>query len=69
LPPVLALLSTVAFGLLFGPLGVLLAAPLTLLLIVTLEVLYVQQGLGDPPEDPLSANGVLSREDGMEPIA
>jgi predicted PurR-regulated permease PerM len=69
LPPVLALLSTVAFGLLFGPLGVLLAAPLTLLLIVTLEVLYVQQGLGDLPEDQLSASGVRSREDGMEPIA
>ena len=31
LPPVLAILSTVAFSLLFGPLGVLLAAPLTLL--------------------------------------
>ncbi|PNG27220.1 AI-2E family transporter [Methylocella silvestris] len=69
LPPVLALLSTVSFGLLFGPLGVLLAAPLTLLLIVTLEVLYVQQGLGDPPEDQLSASGVRSREDGTEPLA
>jgi predicted PurR-regulated permease PerM len=47
LPPVLAILSTVAFSVLFGPIGVLLAAPLTLLLMVTLDLLYVQQGLGD----------------------
>ena len=49
-PPVLAILSTVAFGVLFGPLGVLLAAPLTLLLLAAIEVLYVQQGLGEAPE-------------------
>jgi uncharacterized protein DUF4158 len=49
-PPVLAILSTVAFGVLFGPLGVLLAAPLTLLLLAAIEVLYVQQGLGEVPE-------------------
>jgi predicted PurR-regulated permease PerM len=47
LPPVLAILSTVAFGLLFGPVGILLAAPLTLLLMVAVDLLYVQQGLGD----------------------
>lgn len=47
LPPVLAILSTVAFGLLFGPVGVLLAAPLTLLLMVAVDLLYVQQALGD----------------------
>ena len=43
-PPVLAILSTVAFSVLFGPLGVLLAAPLTLLLMAAVEVLYVQKG-------------------------
>ena len=48
-PPVLAILSTVAFSVLFGPLGVLLAAPLTLVLLATVEVLYVQQGLGEAP--------------------
>ena len=47
LPPVLAILSTVAFSVLFGPAGVLLAAPLTLLLMVAVDLLYVQQGLGD----------------------
>jgi predicted PurR-regulated permease PerM len=49
-PPVLAILSTVAFSVLFGPLGVLLAAPLTLLLMAAVEVLYVQEGLGEAPE-------------------
>jgi Ca2+-transporting ATPase len=49
-PPVLAILSTVAFSVLFGPLGVLLAAPLTLVLLAAVEVLYVQQGLGEAPE-------------------
>ena len=51
LPPVLALLSTVASSVLFGPMGVLLAAPLTLTLMAAVEVLYVQQGLGEAPED------------------
>jgi predicted PurR-regulated permease PerM len=49
-PPVLAILSTAAFGLLFGPLGVLLAAPLTLFLMAAVELLYVQEGLGELPE-------------------
>jgi predicted PurR-regulated permease PerM len=50
LPPVLAILSTVSCGLLFGASGILLAAPLTLLLLAAVEVLYVQHGLGEPAE-------------------
>ena len=53
LPPVLALLSTVAVSLLFGPSAVLLAAPLTLFLMSVIEILYVQERLGEPPEMPL----------------
>ena len=45
LPPVLALLSTVGFSLLFGPTGVLLAAPLTLFLMVVVKVLWVERAL------------------------
>lgn len=48
-PPVLAILSTVAFSVLLGPVGVLLAAPLTLFLMAVVEVLYVQQVLGEAP--------------------
>jgi predicted PurR-regulated permease PerM len=49
LPPVLGILSTVAFGILFGPLGVLLAVPLTLVLMAAIEIIYVQKGLGEAP--------------------
>lgn len=45
LPPVLALLSTVAFSVLFGPSAVLLAAPLTLFAMVLVEVFWVERGL------------------------
>ncbi|OYV38348.1 MAG: hypothetical protein B7Z81_04730, partial [Acidocella sp. 20-61-6] len=50
-PPVLAILSTVACGLLLGPIGILLAAPLTLLLMAAVELLYVQGALGDAALD------------------
>ena len=49
MPPVVALLSTVAFSILFGPSAVLLAAPLTLAAMVAVEVLWVQHALGEPP--------------------
>jgi len=45
LPPVLALFSTVAFSVLFGPSSVLLAAPLMLFFLVAIEVLWVEQSL------------------------
>lgn len=47
LPLVLAILSTVAFTVLFGPVAVLLAAPLTPLLMAAVEVIYFQAGLGE----------------------
>lgn len=47
LPPVLSLLSTVAFSILFGISAVLLATPLTLLLLVAVDVFYVEGILGD----------------------
>ena len=40
LPPVVSLLSTVAFTILFGPSGVLLAVPLTLSLMLVVEIFY-----------------------------
>jgi predicted PurR-regulated permease PerM len=54
LPPVLSLLSTVVFTVLFGPSAVLLAAPLTLLFMVTVEVVYVEAALGEPLSAPAS---------------
>jgi predicted PurR-regulated permease PerM len=68
LPPVLAILSTVAFSLLLGPSAVLLAAPLTLLLLVTVEVLYVREGLGESPDDLVSASEGLPRNNLSERV-
>lgn len=48
LPVILTVFSIVAFGGLFGPLGVLLSAPLALTLLVLVTMLYRQDVLGDP---------------------
>jgi predicted PurR-regulated permease PerM len=44
LPPALALTAVVMFGLLFGPLGIMLAHPLMVCAIVLVEELYVRHG-------------------------
>lgn len=44
LPPALALTAVVVFGLLFGPLGIILAHPLMVCAIVLVEELYVRHG-------------------------
>ena len=64
LPPVLAILSTVACGILFGSPGILLAVPLTLVLMTFIEVLYVQEGLGEAPEAKI--NVVIINEIGNQ---
>lgn len=56
LPPVLSLLSTVAFSILFGISAVLLATPLTLLVLVVIETLYVERILG---RVQLAATGLI----------
>jgi predicted PurR-regulated permease PerM len=61
-PPVLAILSTVCFSVLFGPLGVLLAAPLTLSLMAAVEVLYVQRGLGEAPEGSVATGAPVPEQ-------
>lgn len=47
LPPVLTLFATLVFGLLLGPVGVLLAAPLAVVLLVAVNVLYIEGILGE----------------------
>lgn len=47
LPPALFLITVVLFGTIAGFLGVLLAAPLTLTLMVLVKTLYVEDTLGD----------------------
>ncbi len=52
IPPVVTLFSVVAAGMLFGPLGIILAAPLTVVVIVLIKLLYVRGVLGEPPGLP-----------------
>jgi predicted PurR-regulated permease PerM len=51
LPPALGLLSIVAFGLVFGLMGVLFAIPLTVVIVVLVQKLYVAplEGEAAPP--------------------
>lgn len=52
LPPALLLFAVVAAGLLFGVLGVLLAAPLTVAIYVLVKRLYVREALDTPTPIP-----------------
>lgn len=52
LPPVLTLFALLIGGVLFGPLGVLLATPVTAVLFIAVNRLYVQATLGEPDEMP-----------------
>lgn len=47
LPPVLTLFATLVFGLLLGPVGVLVAAPLSVVLLVAVNALYIEGILGE----------------------
>jgi predicted PurR-regulated permease PerM len=47
LPPAVGLLAVVAVGILFGPLGLLLAYPLAIVIDVAVRRLYVREALGE----------------------
>ena len=58
IPMALSLFSIVAFGVLFGPLGIILATPLTLIALVMVRSLYIRDILGHDvplPGDPKPA--------------
>ncbi|MDO8900656.1 MAG: AI-2E family transporter [Phenylobacterium sp.] len=52
LPPALTLFAVLGFGVLFGPLGVVLAAPLLVVLFVMVKILYIRNTLGEPANVP-----------------
>lgn len=52
LPPALTLFSVLGFGVLFGPLGVIFAAPLLVVLVVMVKILYIRNTLGDAASVP-----------------
>lgn len=55
LPPVLTLFAVIAGGILFGPLGVLLATPLVIVICVFVVIFYVRGVLGDQDAPVLGA--------------
>jgi predicted PurR-regulated permease PerM len=52
LPPAMALFAVVVFGVLFGPLGLLFAVPLAVVVFVLVKKLYVKETLGEPTTVP-----------------
>jgi predicted PurR-regulated permease PerM len=52
LPPALALFAVIVFGVLFGPLGLLFAVPLAVVVFVLVKKLYVKETLGEPTPVP-----------------
>jgi predicted PurR-regulated permease PerM len=52
LPPVLTVVGVVLLGVLLGGLGLLLAAPLTIVLFILVKMLYIEDVLGDVMEAP-----------------
>jgi predicted PurR-regulated permease PerM len=52
IPMALSLFAIVAFGILFGPLGIILATPLTMIVLVMVRSLYIRDLLGEEVELP-----------------
>ena len=52
LPPALSLFAVVAFGVVLGALGLILAVPLTVVAYVLVKKLYVRETLGEPTPVP-----------------
>jgi predicted PurR-regulated permease PerM len=50
LPPVISVFSTLIFSILFGPFAVMVAVPITVVGLTALEMLYVEDLLGDTPQ-------------------
>ena len=57
LPPALTLFALIAMGLVFGPLGILFAAPLTVVTYVAVKQLYIRRVLGDDTSIPGERQG------------
>lgn len=47
LPPVLTIFTAVVFAILLGPVGVLLAAPITIVALVAINIFYLENALGE----------------------
>ncbi|MBV9783322.1 MAG: AI-2E family transporter [Acidisphaera sp.] len=68
LPPVVALFATVIFGLLFGIAGLLFAVPLVVVLMVVINMVYVDDILGGPESEDEPRLRALVEEEEPEPV-
>jgi predicted PurR-regulated permease PerM len=62
IPPVISIFSTVVFGVLLGPAGVLLTGPITVVAMVLVERLYVEDVLGERAAAPQAARPFWRRQ-------
>lgn len=67
LPPAVTLFALLAFGILFGPLGVLLAAPLAVVCLITVKQLWVHDALGEAVSLPGSGDKPAQRAAAQDP--
>jgi predicted PurR-regulated permease PerM len=51
LPPVLTIVSQLALTILFGAVGLILATPILAVVMVLVQTLYIQDVLGDEPDN------------------
>lgn len=61
LPPILTLVSIFLFGSLFGFLGLLVVTPLMAVTLVLIRMLYIEDALGDLPDDAPPSRPILVR--------
>ena len=57
IPPAIVILSVVAFGLIFGVAGIILATPLAVIMMVLVGMFYVQDVLGKEVKIPGQKEG------------
>lgn len=67
LPPAVTLFALLAFGILFGPLGVLLAAPLAVVCLIAVKQLWVHDALGEAVSLPGSGEQPAQQAAGDPP--
>lgn len=64
LPPAVTLFALLAFGILFGPLGILLATPLAVVCLVTVKQVWLRETLGEAVPLPGKGTGSDAGEQG-----
>jgi predicted PurR-regulated permease PerM len=66
LPPVLTIVSQLALAILFGAVGLILATPILAVVMVLVQTLYIQDVLGDKPDNLPADNQQKSDDSAKE---